>query len=352
MNLKKKIKTLLLSAAAVAGLAPFTSCSDMREDLPVCELDYRLKFRYDMNLLFANAFHTQVGSVTVYAYDKQGKLAWTKSEKGKALANEDYTMDLNDVPPGEYDLVAWCGLDNDGQRPESFIVPQQTAGSSMRHEINCRMERKYEPGGDAYSDTDLYPLFHGTTHVKIEDRSAITENRNVVYTLPVMKDTNTVRVILQQLSGEDMSVEGFTFRIEDNNGHMNHDNSLRDDEMITYKEWNAETGEAGIVLGDGARSEDTKIKVAIADLTVARLMTDHPMYLTIRNPKGEIAARIPLVDYALLVKEQYPRKMTDQEYLDRQDHYTLTFFLDKSQKWLGTSIIINSWRVVLNRPEV
>ena len=40
--------------------------------------------------------------------------------------------------------------------------------------------------------------------------------------------------------------------------------------------------------------------------------------------------------------------MSDQEYLDRQDEYNMTFFLDENNRWLATTIIINSWRVVLN----
>ena len=40
--------------------------------------------------------------------------------------------------------------------------------------------------------------------------------------------------------------------------------------------------------------------------------------------------------------------MDDQEYLDRQDEYNLTFFLDENNDWHMTSgIIINSWRIVL-----
>ena len=40
--------------------------------------------------------------------------------------------------------------------------------------------------------------------------------------------------------------------------------------------------------------------------------------------------------------------MDDQEYLDRQDEYNLVFFLDADGDWLSSSIIINSWKVVLS----
>jgi hypothetical protein len=61
--------------------------------------------------------------------------------------------------------------------------------------------------------------------------------------------------------------------------------------------------------------------------------------------------RIPLADYALLVKGNYRKEMSDQEYLDRQDEYTMTFFLDEGE-WVSSVIYINSWRVVLNDTEL
>jgi hypothetical protein len=40
--------------------------------------------------------------------------------------------------------------------------------------------------------------------------------------------------------------------------------------------------------------------------------------------------------------------MDDQEYLDRQDEYNMTFFLDDDMQWVSSHILINSWKVVLN----
>ena len=70
--------------------------------------------------------------------------------------------------------------------------------------------------------------------------------------------------------------------------------------------------------------------------------------LHIKNREtGEDVFRIPVADYALLVKGHYRENMSDQEYLDRQDEYTMTFFLDEGE-WVSSFIYINSWRVVLN----
>lgn len=141
---------------------------------------------------------------------------------------------------------------------------------------------------------------------------------------------------------------------------MEHDNSLLPDEMITYWAHDKQSGTTGMGIDDypeqgrarqtAAQTSTravTSVSVAIADLTIGRLTKERKTYLTINNPEGEIAARIPLRDYALLLKDGYDHEMTNEEYLDRQDEWTLTFFLDERDKWIGVSIIINSWRVVL-----
>ena len=74
--------------------------------------------------------------------------------------------------------------------------------------------------------------------------------------------------------------------------------------------------------------------------------------LIIRTTEGKLVASIPIIDYALLVKVNYNRKMSDQEYLDRQDEYNMTFFLDEQNQWINSVILINSWRVVLSNVDV
>ena len=67
---------------------------------------------------------------------------------------------------------------------------------------------------------------------------------------------------------------------------------------------------------------------------------------------GEQIASVPIIQYALLSKEYYEtaygHKMTDQEFLDREDEYILTFFLDENMKWISSVIMIQSWRIVLH----
>jgi len=323
----------------------FTACNSFLFDNEGdCTTTYQLRFRYDWNIKFADAFAHEVKSVSVYAFDESGKLAWQKAEKGAALAQDRYAMTL-DLPAGKYDLIAWCGLDNDAGANESFSVPQLTIGTSTKENLLCKLNRKHDAAGNAYVDTDLYALYHGQLSVELpeaEDGSTRT------YTMPLVKDTHRLRVILQHLSGETVNVSDFSFSLEDENGLMNYDNSLLADEPITYQAWNKEQGEAGVEV----REAQTAVKVAIADISTARLIAGRKMYLTVRNASDKVIIKVPFIDYALLVKSKVSFAISNQEYLDRQDEYTMMFFLDEKDEWDATTLYINSWKVVLSQTDL
>lgn len=348
----------MLLTVAVLGYALSSCDSVIYDDEGDCSVTYRVKFRYDRNMKWADAFAHEVKSVHLYAFDKDGTLVWHNSEKGDALAADDYAMTLV-LPSGDYRLLAWCGLENDGEREESFSVPEARVGETQIEDLQCRLRRENDTAG-AYSDEKLYPLFHGMIDVSLPDMAY--EGGEYTCTMPLTKDTNHVRIILQHLSGEEVNPDDFTFRIEEENGLMDYDNELLPDETITYRAHDKRSGTAGLGIDDypeigGAKSARqtssravTSVSVAIADLTIARLMEGRKTWLTIERPGVEEwpRVRIPLTDYALLVKDGYDREMTDQEYFDRQDEYSLTFFLDEDHYWASSSVIINSWKVVLD----
>ena len=88
-------------------------------------------------------------------------------------------------------------------------------------------------------------------------------------------------------------------------------------------------------------------------MTVNRLLASkHPRLKVYNNLNKKLVFSIPLIDYALLVKGNYNKAMTDQEYLDRQDEYSFIFFVDDGMNWLSASIFVNSWRVVLQNVEM
>lgn len=71
------------------------------------------------------------------------------------------------------------------------------------------------------------------------------------------------------------------------------------------------------------------------------------MLVVHRNTDNEDIIRINLLKYLLMVKGEYNRPMTDQEYLDRNDLYTLMFFISPDKSWyIAGGVYINGWRVV------
>lgn len=309
-----------------------TACDGIYEDEGDCSVHYHVKFRYDMNMKFADAFAHEVNSVTLYVLDEQNNVVWQGSEQGETLAQEGYAMEV-DVAPGSYSLLAWCGLAGGN----SFAVPV----SSRKEDLICSLKREHKLDGTTYVKEDLNRLYHGY----LEKQTFSSEEGTHTFVVPLVKNTNNIRVVLQHLSGEPVDKDKFTFSITDENGVMNWDNKLLSDEPVTYYAWHTDSGTAGI--DDVDSRTVSSFSAAIAELTTARLVKEKAPRLKVTNDKGETVFSIPLIDYALLVKGEYNRRMDDQEYLDRQDEYNMVFFLDEGDRWMDAYIYINSWKVVL-----
>lgn len=323
------MKIRLLFISILAAFATLTSCDNLIYD-EEGDCSVKIRFCYDYNMKFADAFPSEVKSVNLYVLDTNGVVIAEQSESGEALTADGYAMTL-DLEPGEYNFLAWCGMqDND------FKVGD---------DLSCYLNRNHTPDGEAFIDTDIKALYHGLLS---NQKFTYTDGPHT-FTIPLVKDTNNVRLVLQHTSGLPVDIEKYQFSITDNNGYINSDNSLLDDEEITYYPWHVEAGEAHFDLtGESSGGPNVAFSAAIAEFTISRLMTNHKTRLTVTNrTNGETVFSIPFIDYAILIKHFYNRDMSDQEYLDRQDTYDLTFFIDEGDRWLDTYIYINSWKVVL-----
>lgn len=350
MNISAYTRKVL--TGLLVGLT-LVACDGMiYDDEGDCSVNYRVRFRYDRNMKFADAFAHEVESVTLYLLDEQGNVVWQKTEAGEILASEEYAMTV-DVAPGTYDLLAWCGTTQKG----SFVVPD----AQTRQGLTCTLERQTAADGSDYVDEDLDRLFHGY----LPDQVFGETEGTYIYTVPLTKDTNNVRVVLQQLSGEPMDKDRFTFLITADNGRMDWNNEPMPDRRVSYYAWHTKSGTAGIETPGSV----SPFSAVIAELTTARLMLrdkttaataapqivpgdklprDNKMRLTVvDNESGDVILTLPLVDYALLVKGENVRDMDDQEFLDRMDEYNLLFVLDEGMRWVSMTIHIHSWKLVL-----
>jgi hypothetical protein len=104
--------------------------------------------------------------------------------------------------------------------------------------------------------------------------------------------------------------------------------------------------------------QSTDLSAVVANLTTSRLMQStgqrsytRPMLTVRKNSDKSTILSIPIIEYALMVRSITGRATTDQEYLDRQGDYSMTFFLQDG-KWVSAVIIINDWRIVINNDEM
>lgn len=309
-----------------------------------CSVEYRIRFKYDYNMKYANAFANEVKRVTLYAFDTDGKFVYQRTEEGETLGQDDYSMKV-DIEPGNYRLVVWASL-NDG----SYEIPILTPGESDIEELTVKTNRIIQTHADNGESVNLVnsrlsPLWHG------ECLHTFTRaKRQEVITVPLVKNTNTFRIILQQMRGLQLIDNHFEFSIYDDNGWLNYDNSLLEDSELTYRPFYTTSG--GITRAAATDGETTQISTAIAEISVGRLIAEKNPRLRITNKEtGATVLAMPLIKFLLLTKPT-EHALPAQEHLDRQDEYSMTFFLDQNLAWLQTEIIINGWIIRLNDQDI
>lgn len=362
INILQQTAGSMLMLAALGGIV--SSCDSILDfDKGDCSIEYRVKFKYDYNMEFANAFSSQVKSVTLYAFDENGTLAYQKTEQGERLAANDYAMTV-EMTPGNYEFITWAGLDD-----QSFAVPLLNPGTSKREALNVLTRRNIDTPIDGQpSDNvvrrDLPSLFHGRSlkvHLSDEpypDGVNITRSlKHYVDTVDLMKNTNNIRIAIVQRTKDGkpatraISKDKFSFAIRDNNGFMNFDNSLLADEELNYQPFHTEDTH---ITTRAFSEEGETLPAAVAELSTVRLLETQTPRLDIID-KEKDKPLLPgnnLISYLKLLKEQNLINMPLQEYLDREDHFSILFFVDDNLTLISSVIEINNWIVHIHDIEL
>lgn len=306
--------TLVLLAAAL------TACDEYSPSAV-----HVIRFSYDTNMKFADAFQGEVPSVSLYVFDKNGRLVTTVSQDVDKTGES--TIKLNSLPKGHYDLLAWCGVKDN----EHFVLNHNGVKPLAFDNLTCLINSD----ANGHIRNDIGNLYYG----RLDNVDMNADDGLYEHVIHLTKNTNTVHITLQHLSGAPVGKGNFEFAITDANALYGPDNTLLPYQTLTYHPWEikTETGQT-------------------ATFTVGRLMADHgeDAMLTVRNNlNGKQIISIPLIKFLLVVKDHYHNAdgtshMSDQEYLDRKDEYAMTLFLDEDDNWIKTIMYIDQWRVVLN----
>ena len=334
-NILRRIAAVFATAAVAAALG---SCEKIYEDLEPCPRGLSLRFIYDYNMEYANAFPKKVDCLTLFVYDAEGNYLDTRTETSAVLRDENYRMTL-DLEEGSYRLVAYGGI---ACEKHSFSLARTPGEGSRIEDLRAAID------ADCLTDDrrrNLHGFYWGDLAVRVEGdmyRDATVEMK---------KNTNNIRVVLQQLNDRPVDDKDFDFSVTDDNTLFGPDNDLIPVAETTYLPWShgqASTGET---------DDGEEVVVAYAEFSTSRLRTKTSPRLLIRRKSdgkatGKAIVDIPLINYLMLHKSDLYAEMGRQEYLDRESEWTMVFFLDENGEWVRTHIKINDWTVRINDAEV
>ncbi len=289
-----------------------SSCTNLYEDLPECRLF--VKFKYDYNMLYADAFHTQVDKVELYVFDKDGKYLFKQSEEGAALVTGSYLMEV-ELPVGEYQFMAWTGAH------DSYDITSMTPGSSTITDMKLQLIREES----FIIKHELEPLWYGEI-IKVN----FTGTTHQTETINLIKDTNKVRFVFQGYREDSwqVNVNDYDYEIIESNGHLAHDNSLLDDDVLSFQPY---------------ITEQVSPYSAAVELNTMRLMANRQTrFVVTEKATGKKVFNINLIDYLAMTKLG-GNKMETQEYLDRESEFKIIFFFSEAESWLAVQVQIGDW---------
>lgn len=349
---EKTNEFLLLTLLAGA----ITSCDSILDyDEGDCSIEYCVKFKYDYNMEEVDVFAQQVRTVTLYAFDDNNNLVYHKTDQGELLGDKNYAMTV-DIDPSKFHLIAWAGLND-----ESFAVPLLYPQQSKIEELKVKTLRRAvtrskteNEKGDYIVEQELHSLWHG----EVKNGPATRSGNRQISSVSLVKNTNNIRIVIAQVnrSGKPvtkaLTTEAFKCEIYDDNGYMDYDNSLLDDNLLTYKPFVVKSETVSSRAFSDTDESAKEYNAVVSEISVARLMADKTPELTIVN----LDTQETLFHVSNLVKfleklqlEKYKdRHYTLQEYLDREDAYSMIVFVDEKLTLIKTVVDVNDWIIQIN----
>ena len=324
-----------MTGMVILSMLALTSC--VKDDTDDCGLNIR--FRYIYNVKNADAFQHEVKSILLFVFDEDGKYIRSYRDQAKQF-EAGYTLRIRDLRAGKYTLVCMArseqSVDEDNQE---FQIARMAAGDDIE-QLN------------AHLDCDEGINSHQFAHLYIGKITLQYSGNPQNATIDLLKCSNTYRIILLPTQANaSLKSEHYDIRIENGNSWLDHKGDLlpspisTGEESITHTPYHQEIATNGSDL----LREEHKDMALIYDLCSARLFRDDNSHLVITDKRtGQVVFdhSLPWL-LSLYGGAQRHQDWDDQEYLDRQDHYTLTFYVDEAQDYqLQAKLKVNGW--VLN----
>ena len=275
-------------------------------------------------MLDVDAAPQYLGDASVYVYDAEETFVKRIDVPREQLVADDFRVRIEDLPEGDYHFVVWSGLkgakyvvSGDEETMDTFRLSLRDSGSG--------------------SLGKLPDLFYGSLSV-----DHFNSDIYAVHEVDLMKDTNELACMVVSVD-ENTAVDAqdFALKIVAPNSVMDVRNRLVTTDLRTYKPFY----EGITTLVD---TEYGQLNGAVFNVSTLRLMNDGKSRIILeRRSTGETVFDISFSDYLGQIGTLYTglgRTLSVQEYLDRQDFYTIVFFLSGDLTQL-IQLQVNSWRV-------
>lgn len=365
----------LVCFSAIA-LTTMSSCikEDM-DDCPPAISKVALQFDYTYNVKQADAFAAEVKNINVYAFDENGKFFDSHIESREKFETG-HTMEITGLKDGKYTFVCLARDRQVMSRAEDdemeFSFASLTPGVSTIDDLTVRMGK--DNGEEIKNDKEFAALYTAKTQVDFQRLNQKgNEGTVVTSTLSLMKCTKTYRIVLLPYENDqaDFKPENFDVRIEGSAAWLDHKGEKVKNEKITYLPYNMERR----ANYDGAHTEVNEEPVdqaLIYDLSSSRMFERQNDRRVVRDgdKNNYDDKRIIITDlrdkdnpielfnhslpwFLALCGEKVNQNWDDQEYLDREDHYVLMFYVsDKRDYNMITKVNVNGWNVNIKDTEL
>ena len=365
----------LVCFSAIA-LTTMSSCikEDM-DDCPPAISKVALQFDYTYNVKQADAFAAEVKNINVYAFDENGKFFDSYIESREKFETG-HTMEITGLKDGKYTFVCLARDRQVMSRAEDdemeFSFASLTPGVSTIDDLTERMGK--DNGEEIKNDKEFAALYTAKTQVDFQRLNQKgNEGTVVTSTLSLMKCTKTYRIVLLPYENDqaDFKPENFDVRIEGSAAWLDHKGEKVKNEKITYLPYNMERR----ANYDGAHTEVNEEPVdqaLIYDLSSSRMFERQNDRRVVRDgdKNNYDDKRIIITDlrdkdhpielfnhslpwFLALCGEKVNQNWDNQEYLDREDHYVLMFYVsDKRDYNMITKVNVNGWNVNIKDTEL
>lgn len=337
LMLLSKLKTKFTPAVlAVLGAPLFVGCNGfIHDDLPECNHDIRVKLSYTMNMDFEERI-AEVPTAHIFIFDSKGMLAGEKTVTSAELVAADGVTSVTVPASGDYQIVVWGGLSEDSP----FRLDGTRAVSTIE-DVTCRLMYETTEQGHKVNKTHFPHLYHSLTPTTFQ----VSDVEQEIVLNELTKNTNTLTVTLHNRSDKPLKAGEYTFVVTDNNAVMGHDNSIKpEDTHVQYHATAVESGKRPVSDGQGGVS-GTQAESVVATIPLARLMEDSAGYLYVYKGTEEIA-KVSITELLLKCKQYEAPHMDNQEYLDRQDSYSISFFVNEGGYVIKSLVYVNDWEII------